>query len=157
MSDGDLLLDSKARKSANNKSFYARNKRLEYRAEWRRKNPDKVRQHLLKRNYGLGPGEYERILQAQGGGCAICGTTKSETIREKFMAVDHDHDSGEIRGILCSRCNKGIGHMHDSPLLLARAIAYLAVAHCRDPLAIARAKAAAVSDPVVEAGEVVKP
>lgn len=81
----------------------------------------------LRANYGLTLAQYETMLAAQGGGCAICGAPPSSTQnygRER-LAVDHDHSSGAVRGLLCAACNKGLGHFLDSVESLARAIVYL--------------------------------
>lgn len=78
---------------------------------------------MLKMKFGLTVDEYNDLLSVQGGKCAICRT---RTDRQKqHMAVDHCHQTGKIRGILCSSCNKGIGHFKDNPTLLNRAIVYL--------------------------------
>jgi hypothetical protein len=58
---------------------------------------------------------YDRILAAQDGGCAICGALPA--VRD--LAVDHDHKTGAVRGLLCMSCNTGLGHFHDDPELLA--------------------------------------
>jgi hypothetical protein len=76
----------------------------------------------LEDNYGIDAAEYKRIFEAQGGRCAIC-RNKPRTIR---FAVDHDHKSGEVRGILCKRCNHDLlGGGHDDIMVLFRAIEYL--------------------------------
>ena len=76
----------------------------------------------LEDNYGIDTSTYRRILARQGGRCAICRNTP-RTIR---FAVDHDHKTGEVRGILCKRCNHDLlGGAHDSPTLLWRALGYL--------------------------------
>ena len=76
----------------------------------------------LVANYGITPEEYQRIWDAQGRKCAICGN-RPRTIR---FAVDHDHRTGEVRGILCKRCNKDLlGSGHDSVDVLFQAIEYL--------------------------------
>jgi hypothetical protein len=72
--------------------------------------------------YGLGPGDYERIYAAQGGRCAICRRATGAT---KKLAVDHDHATGEVRGLLCSSCNRAIGHLRDDPEAFMRAQIYL--------------------------------
>lgn len=56
---------------------------------------------MVGKVYGLAPGDYERLLEAQGGRCAICRARP----RSKRLAVDHDHKTGAVRGLLCSRCN----------------------------------------------------
>jgi hypothetical protein len=57
----------------------------------------------LKRKFGMTLDDYERMLKAQGGVCAICGEARPE---ERTLHVDHDHETGAIRGLLCFRCNK---------------------------------------------------
>jgi len=73
-------------------------------------------------NYGISPTEYKRIFDRQGRRCAIC-RNKPRTIR---FAVDHDHKTGEVRGILCKRCNHDLlGGGHDDVEVLFRAVEYL--------------------------------
>lgn len=76
----------------------------------------------VEKTFDLAPGEYDALMKRQGGRCAICKCLP----KSKRFAVDHDHDTGVVRGLLCSRCNHdGLGAFHDSPLLLWRAVAYL--------------------------------
>jgi hypothetical protein len=79
------------------------------------------RDRQLKFKYGITQEEYDALLEAQGGGCAVCGATPEE----EELPVDHDHDTGEVRGILCNNCNNGIGRFEDSPELLRSAADYL--------------------------------
>jgi hypothetical protein len=81
------------------------------------------RDSKLKRIYGISYSEYLTMLEAQGGCCAICGT--NDTGKRKAFAVDHCHETGKIRGLLCSNCNTGIGNLRDDIGLLERAIEYL--------------------------------
>lgn len=79
----------------------------------------------LKNKYGLTPETYQEILDSQNGGCAICRATtpgRSTSIR---LAVDHDHDTGLVRGLLCDSCNVGLGRFKDDPMLLQSATLYL--------------------------------
>jgi hypothetical protein len=69
---------------------------------------------------GVDDDEYERMLEAQGGGCAICGA-KPKTRR---LHVDHDHATGKVRGLLCHRCNRALPMWVDVVWLL-KAIRYL--------------------------------
>lgn len=87
--------------------------------------------HLSIRTlYGIGADQYAALLEAQGGGCAICGGTNESG---RAMAVDHDHQccpeqkacGNCVRGLLCSNCNMGIGLLQDSPQRLDAAAAYL--------------------------------
>lgn len=83
----------------------------------------------LKNLYGLTIEQYEAMSVAQGHVCAIC--RRPETITDprtgtvKRLAVDHDHATGRIRGLLCLPCNQGVGHFHDDPTRLLAAAAYL--------------------------------
>lgn len=78
----------------------------------------------LQATYGITLDEYNKILAAQNGVCAIC---KVPHHPERPLVVDHDHDSGEVRGLLCSECNTGIGLLGDNPQTLLSACAYLDV------------------------------
>ncbi|WP_277474977.1 endonuclease VII domain-containing protein [Klebsiella variicola] len=78
--------------------------------------------YQLKRNFGLTLEAYNVMLSAQGGVCAICGGNNPNG---RSLAVDHDHETGKIRQLLCSNCNTGIGLLKDNPELLIRASAYL--------------------------------
>ena len=78
--------------------------------------------------YGVEPAQYAELLAQQEGVCAIC--RQPETIRDRTgrvasLAVDHDHSTGEVRGLLCRACNAGIGNLKDSPDLLRAALSYL--------------------------------
>lgn len=81
------------------------------------------KQRKLQKAFGIGYQEYLTMLEAQQGACGICGTT--DTGKRKAFAVDHCHDTGKIRGLLCSNCNTGIGNLRDDVKLLQRAIEYL--------------------------------
>ncbi len=82
---------------------------------------EKARARQLKRLYGITLDTYNQMLDAQAGRCAICGSTLSS----RSLDVDHDHDTGKVRGLLCQSCNHGIGHFGDSPEILREAVAYL--------------------------------
>lgn len=94
------------------------------------RKPEVKRSYRLKSDFGITPEEFEKILENQGGGCAICGakqtnvTTRKEKI-EKKLYIDHDHETGKVRGILCHHCNFGLGQFRDDPELLRKAISYL--------------------------------
>lgn len=68
---------------------------------------------MVQRTYGLEPGDYDRLLAAQGGKCAVLGCRA--TGRTKRLAVDHNHKTGEVRGILCGVHNQLIGYNQDNP------------------------------------------
>lgn len=81
-------------------------KKKEENAKWRSWNFDYRRDKMLQYNYGITQEKYEELLADQGGCCAICGKTPDEEGRN--LAVDHDHKTGEIFGILCMICNKAL-------------------------------------------------
>jgi hypothetical protein len=78
----------------------------------------KDRASYIKRTFGLTPEEYDALFAAQDGVCAICQ-------QRPAVHIDHDHDTGRIRGALCFGCNGGLGQFGDDPELLRRAIDYL--------------------------------
>lgn len=75
------------------------------------------------KKHGLTPEYYGLLLRAQKGVCAICG----EPPKKRRLAIDHCHKTGRIRGLLCGRCNTGIGNLRENPRVLRAAIAYLQV------------------------------
>lgn len=89
----------------------------------RDKNPGYTRERNLKTLYGITHNDYLKMLEAQNGRCAICGT---ETPGGKgTFHVDHCHSNGKVRGLLCGNCNRGIGYLKDSVLNLSAAVLYL--------------------------------
>lgn len=98
-----------------------REKRIAYAAEWNRQNRGRMRQTAFYRqllDYGITPEEYQAMSEAQDGKCAICHTRHR-------LVVDHCHKTMKVRGLLCQRCNKGIGLFLDDPIALRRAAKYL--------------------------------
>ncbi len=82
-----------------------------------------MRKQLAK--WGLTVETYEELLESQGGRCAICGSADNGDARNDVFNVDHCHETGAIRGLLCSPCNRGLGQFGDSVDRLERAIVYL--------------------------------
>ena len=101
-------------------------KKRAYSTAWRRKNPEKasaaIRNWNLKRKFGITVDEYDRMREAQAGLCGICG--RPEQMLAKRLAVDHDHETGQIRGLLCGPCNVVLGYI-ENPEWSAKAAAYL--------------------------------
>ena len=94
------------------------------RARTKRADPRDSRNYQLLAKYGLTPETYEAMLAEQDGRCAICGTTEWRS-RSDHPHVDHCHDTGKVRGLLCRGCNNGLGHFGDDPDRLEAAAAYL--------------------------------
>lgn len=83
---------------------------------------DLNREDHLRRAFGFSTAEYEAMLAQQGGGCAICRRPPDEA---RSLHVDHDHGSGQVRGLLCFSCNAGPGQFREDPQRLLEAVAYL--------------------------------
>lgn len=81
------------------------------------------RKYSLKKRYDLTIEDYNRMLISQEYKCKICGTT--DTGSRTNFAVDHDHTTGDVRGLLCDRCNHGLGNFKDNVEFLKQAIEYL--------------------------------
>jgi hypothetical protein len=77
---------------------------------------------MLRWKFDITPEDYERMLAAQGGVCAICEQPSPRRVR---LDIDHDHETGEIRGLLCTWCNRAIGMLRDRPIIAAKAARYL--------------------------------
>lgn len=103
--------------------------------EWRRKNPDyqkrryaatkkETRERHLIRKYGITLNDYNRLLKEQDGRCWICKAPEKEQFKS-VLHVDHDHENGEVRGLLCRGCNHMLGVVGDDTTILERAISYL--------------------------------
>lgn len=114
---------------------YCKPCKSEYSAAHRR-TAEQERTTKLMTNFGLTPERYAEMLDKQQGVCALCGRPETDIGRSgnvKFLSVDHDRSCcpgtkscGKcIRGILCSKCNTGLGKFNDDPELMAKAIAYL--------------------------------
>lgn len=116
----------------------------DYAQAWARANPDKVARnrkkwraqnakrakelHLLSR-FGLDAAAYDEMLAGQNGVCAICGRPEwrvdKRTEKPRALAVDHCHDTGRVRGLLCFSCNVAVGFLENSPEFAEAAAQYL--------------------------------
>ena len=106
--------------------------------KWQQDNPEKAKANRARwyakhphyfrlRNYGLTLEDYDLMVAAQDGKCAICGTVSIEGEDQAgfTLAVDHNHRTGVIRGLLCIHCNTGLAMFRDSPEFLTQAVGYL--------------------------------
>lgn len=89
------------------------------------------RKSVLKRKYGITPKEYDEMLRKQDGRCAIC----REQPGKRRFAVDHNHRTGRLRGLLCDDCNTSIGKLGDDYAAISRAQTYLVKEAWREILA----------------------
>lgn len=78
---------------------------------------------ILRRTFGITLDEYNGMYESQNGLCAICG--KPDEVEGRRLAVDHNHDTGHIRALLCGNCNRGLGNFQDDPEMLVKATRYL--------------------------------
>ena len=92
------------------------------RRDWAKKNKDKIRGYSLKHRYSkISLDGYEKLLVKQRGVCAICSASPNG----RALAVDHNHNTAMVRGLLCDKCNLGLGLFGDSPERLLAATSYL--------------------------------
>ena len=87
------------------------------------KNKHKFKEQRLVKKYGISLNEYNDILTKQNNVCAIC--KKENLPNSGSLAVDHDHKTREVRGLLCIMCNRGLGNFYDNIQYLSTAIEYL--------------------------------
>lgn len=86
-----------------------------------------VRDRMLKYKYGVTEDWYQEQLAAQGGLCASCGkpeSAKSKTGETKLLAVDHDHETGVVRELLCQKCNTALGLLDDDEDVIEALLRY---------------------------------
>lgn len=126
---------------------------------WRRANPQRHRAnvrrvnhriHLLRR-YGLSVEDFDALVAQSDGRCSIC---KEHETRKRRLSLDHDHETGRLRGFLCSRCNLLIGNARDSVALLKMAVAYLSAPPLRVPTVGVKFLPGFKSEPAEKAGGV---
>lgn len=105
-------------KYENDKEY--RENRKSYSREWHVRNKSRSRDNQLSRKYGLNQEDLDDLINQQENRCAICGDEFQETPN-----IDHCHETGKVRGLLCRTCNVGLGHFKDNLELLQSAIRYL--------------------------------
>lgn len=105
-----------------------RNKKKERDDRLKQEDPEvwkaMLRDENLKKLYGITHESYEKLLEQQGGVCAICETSNPGGRSEHFH-VDHNHATGAVRGLLCSACNMALGGFRDDPFVLRKAADYV--------------------------------
>lgn len=114
---------TKDERLAYRRQYYAENREkiLERERIRRITNPEHYKRAKLKMRYGITFGERDALIKEQGHKCAICGGGPGH----KGWHVDHCHRSGRVRGILCFKCNTGLGNFRDNEAFLQSAINYL--------------------------------
>jgi hypothetical protein len=108
--------------------YYKKNKKklLAYSKNWCKNHPDKYavykRKYLLKVTYGITLEQYNEMLHNQKGVCAICSQSNRNG---RPLVIDHDHKTGNIRGLLCDKCNPVLGYVDENIKTLNKMITYL--------------------------------
>ena len=92
---------------------------------YRLANQDEIREYHYQNRYGISLNEYEEKLKEQDYSCAICGSKHTSNERMKRLVVDHDHTTGQVRGLLCHSCNVAIGAAKEQEDILMACISYL--------------------------------
>lgn len=115
---------NKETQSAKAKARYYKDRagNIERSKEWKRKNPTVAFNTHLKSKYGITIEDRKRLLQMQGGVCAVC---EDPTFGGKEPCVDHDHKTGKVRGMICRKCNAGLGFLKDDITVVERLLEYL--------------------------------
>jgi hypothetical protein len=127
MSATKMSWDSKEKKYVYDKKQYQKNKKMlqaksrEYAKTHRSQRKETQRRLHLKKTYNLTLEQVDEILIKQNHRCAIC----ENSLRESRRCIDHDHKTGEVRGILCNPCNIGLANFRDNVHSLLNAIAYI--------------------------------
>ncbi len=123
--DGHCFYCKECNKSKT-RSYYASLDKTAEKARGKSRAEDgEYRNYQYMKKYGITLADYNELLEAQGGKCAICGITREECNDKRALPVDHDHETGQVRGILCHSCNRAIGLLKDSPKNLRQAADYL--------------------------------
>ena len=103
--------------------------KADYMREWRRRNVTRAKGYDLKRKYGIDYADFEKLVAAQNGLCAICQNQETACqpgeLMARDLAVDHCHRTNRVRGLVCSSCNLLIGKYEANPTLLERLVEYM--------------------------------
>ena len=119
---------------AEHKEYFKQRHKNGYHKKYREKNKNDIKKYInvnkikyddyqLKRYYNITLDQYNVLFNKQNGCCAICGIHQNNLKRK--LHVDHNHESGEIRGLLCINCNLALGHVNDNINTLSKMISYL--------------------------------
>jgi hypothetical protein len=87
-------------------------------------HPGRAREARLRKLYDVEPEHYKLMYERCGGRCELCGVEEAQAPKKR-LCVDHNHETEEVRGLLCSTCNAGLGGLGDSVERLTKAITYL--------------------------------
>jgi hypothetical protein len=100
----------------------------EYMREWRKNNPLKSYLYNIKAKHGITKKEYDKLFEESNGLCSVCRKPEQLQWKDgsiKRLALDHNHKTGKIRGLLCNGCNRALGYIHDDPDIARQLAKYL--------------------------------
>jgi hypothetical protein len=130
--DAPYRTSEKRRQQALRQYYANRDKAMARAKEWKARNVDRVRlrnqkygRKYILAKYGLTQDQYERMAAERDGKCDICRRRPPDTKQLRNLRVDHDHETGAVRGLLCNSCNAGMGQLGDDPDRLMAAVRYL--------------------------------
>lgn len=114
----------KAKHDAKNRIRAAKHRmrQPEYMQKYRAAHKTEIALASRKRKYGISKADFDNLLTSAGHKCQICGKFFTAKI---LPHIDHSHETGKVRGVLCRKCNLGLGHLQDSPILIEKALVYL--------------------------------
>lgn len=123
-------LANKERLAAHQREYYQRTKakRQAWAKTYRERKPEAIRDRRIRRVYGISGAEYAALFRAQDGLCAVCRRPDESQARRassEQLAIDHDHSTGRVRGLLCTSCNLALGHLKDDPLRIRALLDYI--------------------------------
>ena len=98
---------------------------IRYRARYPERDRERQRARHLQSTYNLTLEDYNNMLEKQDHRCAICNSHRTEQNPQFGLVIDHCHDTNQVRGLLCWKCNTGLGKFDDDPKLVEAALSYL--------------------------------
>lgn len=119
----EYYLKNKEKLKEKNRLYEKANPEVKKRNAKKYRDKHKVHRRYLYKKFGISENEYLEMLEEQNYSCAICGTHQDNF--KYMLAIDHNHNTGKVRALLCPNCNQGLGSFKDDINLLVKAIEYL--------------------------------
>lgn len=123
----EVLKEQREKYQEDSTEILRRNREYKEKTDYDRVNKEKRRDTHLRRTYGMSAKDYDDLFELQEGKCFICERHQSEF--ESRLCVDHDHVTGEVRGLLCNNCNHRVLGRHRDPKVFRRIVIYLEKEH----------------------------
>lgn len=119
---GKFIVKTSQRKYHQKESYKEHQKTVRNSHEYKSRHSEYKHSYLVSTKYGISKESYNLILKEQGGGCAICGGNNCNGRR---LGVDHSHETGKVRGLLCGKCNAAMGNVGDNIYRVLKLAEYL--------------------------------